>query len=153
MEAEIRRLEELNRIDAQRLREPVTTDEESPVLSSARIRRLQEEETKENCPDEYNLLEANESQGLDSVELLKNATNPDLASTEILADPNIIPLGTPNNNVKVMQLQDNEDINDRESAPSESTRNQQLFPANGSFGTSQNGGGNSKHLYVITEES
>ena len=30
MEAEIRRLEELNRIEAQRFREPQTTDEESP---------------------------------------------------------------------------------------------------------------------------
>lgn len=45
------------------------------------MRLLQEEETKANCPDEYNLLEATESNGLDSVELLKNTTNPDLAGS------------------------------------------------------------------------
>lgn len=51
-------------------------------------------------------------------------------------------------------MQDNEDINDRESATSGGgTINQHLLLANGSFGTSHNGGGNSKHLYVITEES
>ena len=47
MEAEIRRLEELNRIDAQRFREPLTTDEESPsyhhLQQEAELRRLQEE--------------------------------------------------------------------------------------------------------------
>ena len=32
IEAEIRRLEELNSIDAQRLREPATASEESPTL-------------------------------------------------------------------------------------------------------------------------
>ena len=64
MEAEIRRLEELNKIDAQRMREPITTDE-SPeqqkdnqisFQNEVEMMRLQEEETKANCLDEYNLL-------------------------------------------------------------------------------------------------
>lgn len=78
IEAEIRRLEELNRIDAQRLREPQTTDEESPTFDQqeAELRRLQEEETRANCPDEYNLLSATASQdNVESVEALKNTSN------------------------------------------------------------------------------
>ena len=58
MDAQIRRLEELNRIDAQRMREPQTTDESpKPNLDNEQyMRRMQEEETRVNCPDEYNLL-------------------------------------------------------------------------------------------------
>ena len=81
MEAEIRRLEELNRIDAQRLREPATTTEESPGKpDDDELRRLQEEETKANCPDEYNLLSADASgDAVESIEALKE-TSGDMAA-------------------------------------------------------------------------
>ena len=50
----------------------MTTDE-SPQPNEAELRRLQEEETKLNCPDEYNLLSANASiENLESVEALRN---------------------------------------------------------------------------------
>ena len=72
LDAEIRRLEALNHIEQQRLREPLTEDE-SPLLSEsnilnnevedANVRCLENqiEETKANCPDEYNLLSGNAS--------------------------------------------------------------------------------------------
>jgi len=76
MEAEIRRLEELNRVEAQRMQEPFTNNG-SPQLSPEQERRLQEVETKENCPDEYNLLESTTSGPVDSIEILK-LTSPDI---------------------------------------------------------------------------
>jgi hypothetical protein len=57
----------------------MTTDE-SPESNTDEMRRLQEEETKENCPDEYNLLEGTTSIGaMQTIELLQN-TNPDLTN-------------------------------------------------------------------------
>lgn len=39
------------------------------------MRRLQEEETRQNCPDEYNLLSATVSlENVESVEALKNTS-------------------------------------------------------------------------------
>jgi len=61
MDAEIRRLEELNRMEAQRLREPMTTDESRQREEDSQLRQLNEEETKNNCPDEFNLLSASVS--------------------------------------------------------------------------------------------
>ena len=48
----------------------------------AELRRLQEEETRANCPDEYNLLSATASQdNVESVEALKN-TSAELVNTQ-----------------------------------------------------------------------
>ena len=52
----------------------MTTDE-SPPLDEARLRQLQEEETKVNCPDEYNLLSTNSAEILESVDLLHNTNS------------------------------------------------------------------------------
>ena len=54
----------------------MTTDE-SPQLTPTEQHQLQVEETKANCPDEYNLLSGSASMdNLESVEALKN-TSPD----------------------------------------------------------------------------
>ena len=62
-------------MDLKRMKEPMTTDE-SPKVNENEIRRLQEEETKANCPDDYNLLTANENSiYLKSIDELKNTAS------------------------------------------------------------------------------
>ena len=133
-DAEIRRLEELNRLDAQRLREPLTTDEspQANKVQSPELRRLQEEETKANCPDEYNLLSATGSQeNLDSIEGLRNSADLAYAVGEVSPAQAQLPIHQ-HKPPSPKEAALNEDLNDRESLASGSDSAPPLLYARGS---------------------